>query len=158
MADRVSAHILIGGTLPRGKYPALVQAISNDNPAIDWDGTPFDPTNIPANDPLALMDHEVAWGRFEAIEACCHRLGLHYVRWSNGYIGSFPSIRVVYPGHGEPETFLTSEDDDQVFSIEHIRELGSVEAIEAEYRRAKLNPPPLGLVDDDLIDEETIHG
>lgn len=161
MADRVSAHIMIGGTIARHHYPALVQAIAADNPAGDWDGTPFDPVDVPVDHPLALMDHDVANGRFEAIEQCCRRLHLHYARWSGGYPGSFPSVRVVYAGQGEPQTYPTTEDDQQIFSIERVRELGSIEAIEAEYHAASLNPPPLVLVDDDPGDEqygETDHG
>ncbi|EQB14895.1 hypothetical protein [Sphingobium lactosutens] len=161
MADRVSAHIMMGGVLVRSRYPEFVQAIGNDNPAIDWDGTPFNPIDIPIDTPLALMDHDVANGRFEEIEHVCRRHGLHYVRWSGGYPGSFPSVRMLYLGHGEPKQVLTTEEDEQVFPIERIRELGSIGAIEAEYQLARMNPPPLVLVDDDSSDpalSETVHG
>lgn len=161
MSDRVSAHIMIGGIIPRSQYPDFVQAITHDNPAVDWDGTPFDPTYLPATDPLTLMDHEVANGCFEKIEESCRRLGLHYVRWSDGFCGSCPFVRVIYRGHGEPQNFVTTQGDKKVFSIARIRELGSIAAIEAEYRLARLNPPPLVLVDEEPSDEamtETIHG
>ncbi|SER24469.1 hypothetical protein [Sphingobium sp. YR768] len=161
MADRVSAHIMIGGMLSRSAYAGLIQAIEKDNPAIDWDGTPFNSSDIPIDTPLALMDHDVANGRFEEIEAVCRRHGLHYVRWSGGYPGSFPSVRVLYLGHGEPKQVLTTEEDEQVFPIERIRELGSIEAIEAGYRLARTNPPPLVLVEDDPRDpavSATLHG
>ncbi|WP_120252449.1 hypothetical protein [Sphingobium sp. YG1] len=161
MSDRVSAHIMIGGIIPRSQYPDFVRAIAHDNPAIDWDGTPFDSTYLPATGPLTLMDHEVANGCFEKIEESCRRLGLHYVRWADGFGGSFPSVRVIYRGHGEPQNFLTTQDDQQIFSIERIRELGSIAAIEAEYRLARMNPPPLVLVDKEPTDEamtETVHG
>jgi hypothetical protein len=105
MADRVSAHIMIGGVLARSRYPRLVNAIGNDNPSIDWDGTPFNPANLPTDTPLALMDHDVANGRFEEIEDVCRYYGLHYVRWSGGYPGSFPSVRVLYLGQGEQNRF-----------------------------------------------------
>jgi hypothetical protein len=161
MADRVSAHIMIGGVLPRSQYPVLVQAIGSDNAAVYWDGTPFDPACLPVNDPLTSMDHEVANGCFETIELCCRRLGLQYVRWSGGYAGSFPSVRVIYRGHGEPRRYLTTEDDQQLFSIESIRELGSIAAIETDYQLARQNPPPLVLIDEEPIDEammEPVHG
>ncbi|MDR7156781.1 hypothetical protein J2W40_003626 [Sphingobium xenophagum] len=48
-----------------------------------------------------------------------------------------------------------------MFSIERIRQLGSIAAIEAEYRLARMNPPPLVLVDKEPTDEamtETVHG
>lgn len=160
MADRVSAHIMIGGVLPRSQYPVLVQAIGSDNAAVDWDGTPFNPACLPVNDPLTMMDHEVANGCFETIELCCRRLGLQYVRWSGGYAGSFPSVRVIYRGHGEPRRYLTTEDDQQLFSIERIRELGSIVAIENDYQLARQNPP-LVLIDEEPIDEammEPVHG
>ena len=51
--------------------------------------------------------------------------------------------------------------DTLIFSIERIRELGSMEAIEAEYARANFNPPPLTIIDDDPVDceaVETVHG
>ena len=161
MADRVSAHIMIGGVFARSRYPEFVQAIGNDNPASDWEGTPFNPTDLPIDTPLALMDHDVADGRFEEIEHICRRHGLHYVRWPGGYSGSFPSVRMLYLGHGEPKQVLTTEEDEQVFPIERIRELRSIKAIEAEYRPARMNPPPLVLVDDDPSDaalSETVHG
>lgn len=153
MADRVSAHIMIGGQLPETDLPDLIRAIETDGPTVDWDGTPFTLTNICGTEPLALMDHEVAWGRFAEIEDCCERLGLSYVRWAGSYSGSFPATRVLYTGSGERETFLTTEDDTQVFAIEHIRELGSMEAIEAEYGRARCNPPPLIIVQPDSTDD-----
>lgn len=161
MADHVSAHIMIGGVLSRAQYSLLVQAIGNDNAAVDWDGTPSDPTYLPVNDPLTLMDHEVANGCFGRIEESCRRLGLHYVRWSGGYAGSFPSVRVICRGQGEPRRYLTTEDDQQLFSTECIRELGSIPAIETDYQLARQNPPPLVLVDEEPIDEammELVHG
>jgi hypothetical protein len=161
MANRVSAHIQIGGILSRSRYPELISAIADDDPAIDWDGTPFDPSDLPATGPLCLMDHEVADGRFDEIEQCCRSLGLSYVRWRAGYSGSFPSDREICFACGEPETFLTTEEDTLIFTIERIRELGSMEAIEAEYARANSTPPPLTIIDDDPVDcaaVETIHG
>lgn len=161
MANCVSAHILIGGRLARSRYPELIEAIKADNPAVDWDGTPFDPDDIPAGKPLALMDHDVANGCFEEIEEICRRHGLHYIRWSGASPGSFPSVRIVYTGNGEPQQFLTTEEDEQVFSIERIRELGSIETIEADYQRARRNPPALLIVDDeptDVVISEIPHG
>lgn len=157
MANRVSAHIQIGGVLSRSRYSELISAIADDDPAIDWDGTPFDPYDLPATGPLCLMDHEVAEGRFDEIEQCCRSLGLSYVRWRTGYSGSFPSDREICFGPGEPETFLTTEEDTLIFAIERIRELGSMEAIEAEYARANFTPPPLTIVDDDPADREVLE-
>ena len=161
MTNCVSAHILIGGRLARSRYPELIEAIKADNPAVDWDGTPFDPDAIPAGKPLALMDHDVANGCFEEIEGICHRHGLYYVRWSGASPGSFPSVRIVYTGNGEPQPVLTTEEDEQVFSIERIRKLGSMETIEADYQRARRNPPPLVIVEDqptDVVISEITHG
>jgi hypothetical protein len=161
MANCVSAHILIGGRLARSRYPELIEAIRADNPAVDWDGTPFDPDDIPDGKPLALMDHDVANGCFEEIEGICRLHRLHYVRWSGASPGSFPSVRIVYMGNGDPQQFLMTEEDEQVFSIERIRELGSMEAIEANYQRARRNPPPLVIVDDEptsAVISEATHG
>ena len=70
-------------------------------------------------------------------------------------------MRVIYGGHGEPRHYLTTEDDQQLFSIERIRELGSIVAIENDYQLARQNPPPLVLIDEEPIDEammEPVHG
>jgi hypothetical protein len=71
MADRVSASITIGGALPTALLPDFIALIEQQCLSTEWDGEPFTPESLPDNSPLNLMAHEVAWGRFEELEAFC---------------------------------------------------------------------------------------
>ncbi|MDJ0277686.1 hypothetical protein QLH51_12850 [Sphingomonas sp. 2R-10] len=155
MADRVSARIAIGGTLPRSLLDDLKQHIDDEDLRVDWEGEPFDPENLPVDTPLDLKAHEVAWGYFEQLEQFCRDHGLAYVRCS----GSFGPDREVFTGSGEPRSHAVTEDDEFVFSLETIRELGSIAAIEARAVEANFTPGPLVIVDD-LPSEcaEATHG
>ncbi|WP_454883018.1 hypothetical protein [Sphingomonas oryzagri] len=161
MVDCASAHIQLGGTLSRQNLSELVSAIENDGAAIDWEGTTFDPGSITGSRPIDLMNCEMPYGRFRCIEDCCREIGLEYVRWSGGCSGSFPPTREIFTGSGEHRTFLVTDDDDLVFSIEDIRKLGTIEAIEQENAIANRKPPPLIIRDGDVptIDERKVrHG
>lgn len=126
MADRVSATITLG--------------------------PPFDVANQVDGQPLTFVAAEITWGRFDAIEACCPRLGLAYARWSVGCIGSFLLEREVFAGTGEPNGFLVTEHYELVSTYEHIRSAGSVAVITAEAERADAAIPPLVLVGNDKPD------
>ena len=60
MADRVSASITIGGTLPASQLPAFAEAIANEGLSTEWDGEPFALGDLPEGEPLALMAHETS--------------------------------------------------------------------------------------------------
>src|SRR3546814_8506405 len=77
MADRVSASITIGGTLPATALAGLAATIQLERLSTEWDGEPFTLDDMPENAPLSLMAHEVAWGRFEQLEAFCIRSEEH---------------------------------------------------------------------------------
>lgn len=148
MADRVSARIAIGGTLPRSLLNDLKQHIDDEDLRVDWEGEPFDPEDLSVDAPLDLKAHEVAWGYFEQLEQFCRDHGLAYVRWSGGCPGSFGPDREVFTGSGEPRSHAVTEDDELVFSLETIRDLGSIAAIEARAAEGDFTPGPLVIVDD----------
>lgn len=75
MADRVSVAIMLGGIIHAQDLGDLLDAISAETASTDWDGAPFELSDLPARQPLRLVAHEVAWGSFDLIESCCQRLG-----------------------------------------------------------------------------------
>lgn len=82
MADRTSASITIGGTLPRSLLPDLATLVQAEGLSTEWDGEPFTLSMFREGVPLELMAHEVAWGRFEHLETWCVEHGLPFTRWS----------------------------------------------------------------------------
>lgn len=87
MADRVSASIIIGGTIPRSLQPELAALVEAEGLSIEWDGEPFTLSMLHENVALELMAYEVARGRFEALESWCVELGLPFARWSGASAG-----------------------------------------------------------------------
>lgn len=82
MADRVSASITIGGTLPRSLLPDLAALVQAEGLSTEWDGETFTLALFREGVPLELMVYEVAWGRFERLESWCITLGLPFARCS----------------------------------------------------------------------------
>src|SRR3546814_18654699 len=78
---------------------------------LEWDGEPFTLDDMPENAPLSLMAHEVAWGRFEQLEAFCIANGLCFARWSGGYSGQWGAERLGFTGIGEPQGYAADADD-----------------------------------------------
>lgn len=95
MADRASVAIRIGGSLSPDLLPGFCAAVESDGAFTDWEGTAFDPDDLDRSVPLYLADHEVAWGRFEAIETFCVDHALVFARWAGGASGAFGPERVV---------------------------------------------------------------
>lgn len=160
MADRVSVTICIGGPLRRSLIAELATAIEHENAQIDWEGTAFSPADLVPGQRLSLVANEVAWGRFDEIEWFCRCHGLGYVRWSGGCAGSFGPERVVFRNDGEPREYAVTDDDEVMISLETVRKVGSIEAIEAHFEAAGWQPPPITIVDDwptDTIGDRT-HG
>jgi hypothetical protein len=143
MADRVSASITIGGTLPADALGAFVKIIQRDGLAIEWDGEPFDKSELPDGEPLHLMAHEVAWGRFNELEAFCIANRLPFARWSGAYAGQWGAERVVFTGTGEPESYAADEDDYVLMGRCTAERLGSYAAILAHFDAADFTVPPL---------------
>lgn len=159
MADRVSASIAIGGTLPRSRLDELTTIITDQDLRLDWEGAPFKPDDIPADAPIELVAHEVAWGCFSTLEQFCKDHALAYARWSGGCSGSFGPERVIFTGSGLPQSHCVTEDDELVFGLDTIRALGSIAAIEAQAAEADFTPGPLTIVDDGPAETaEVAHG
>lgn len=148
MADRVFVTIRIGGSLSRAHVPALVAVIEREGATTDWEGTPFSTDELHGQQPLELVAYEVAWGNFEELEHFCLTHGLPFIRWSGGCPGSFGPERVVFDGQNDPCAFLTTEDDDILISLEDVRRLATIGAIEAHFAGAERQVQPLTIVDD----------
>lgn len=143
MADRVSASITIGGILPRSLLGRFIEVIDNEGLSTEWDGATFDVSDLPEDDTMRLMAHEVAWGRFAELEAFCVENGLPFARWSGGYCGQWGPERVVFTGTGEPQSYAADEDDNIIICHEVVDRLGILEAIVAHFEAADFPIPPL---------------
>ncbi|OQW70218.1 MAG: hypothetical protein BVN33_17720 [Proteobacteria bacterium ST_bin13] len=149
MADRVSASITIGGLLSRSTYAELVEHIHAEGLATEWDGEPFEAHHRTMGAPLNLYAHEVAGGRFDALESWCVQNRLPFARWSGGYAGQWGPERVIYRGEGTLASYVVTEDDEIVIARGTIEQLGSLEAVLAHFDAADFAIPPLAVEGDD---------
>ncbi|QGP79404.1 hypothetical protein [Sphingobium sp. CAP-1] len=143
MADRVSASITIGGTLPSVLLPEFIALIENEGLSTEWDGDVFTGSELPENAALDLMAHEVAWGRFEQLEAFCMTNALPFSRWSGAYPGQWGAERLVFTGSGDPVSYAADEDDYILIGRCTAERLGSFAAIVAHFDAADCVVPPL---------------
>ena len=143
MADRVSASIIIGGTLDAAEFEELADLIASEDLAIEWDGEPFEPHHHVPGEPLRLFAHEVAGGSFGDLESWCLSHGLPFVRWCGGYPGQWGPERVVATGDGSAVSYAVTEDDEVVISRSKVEMLGSFEAVIAHFDAAEFTVPPL---------------
>jgi len=143
MADRVSASIMIGGTLGAAEFEELTDLIASEGLAIEWDGEPFEPHHHVPGEPLRLFAHEVAGGSFGDLESWCRSHGLPFVRWCGGYPGQWGPERVVATGGGSATSYAVTEDDEVVISRSTVEKLGSFEAVLAHFDAAEFTVPPL---------------
>ena len=146
MADRVSASITIGGKLPASLLDAFAEAVESEGLSTEWDGEPFDRHQIPGDGPLTLMAHEVAWGRFERLEAFCIAHGLPFSRWCGAYPCQWGAERTVFTGSGETQSYAVDEDDYTLMGRCTAERLGSYAAIIAHFDAADFPVPPLAVV------------
>ena len=98
---------------------------------------------LPEGEPLALMAHEVAWGRFEGLEAFCIAHGLFFARWSGAYACQWGAERTLFTGSGEPQSYAADEDDYILMGRCTAERLGSYAAIIAHFDAADFAVPPL---------------
>jgi hypothetical protein len=148
MADRVSASITVGGVVDAPAYVELSEIIVGEGLSTEWDGERFEPHHRTVGEPLSLYAHEVAWGRFDELEAWCVGKSLPFVRWSGSYPGRLGAKRVVFTGQGEPRSYAADDDDEVVIDRATVEQLGSFEAIIAHFEAADFEAPPL-VVDGD---------
>lgn len=147
MADRVSASIIIGGTITAANFQELTGLIEHEGLSTEWDGEPFQPDDLSAGEPLRLYAHEVPWGRFEALESWCVANAVPFIRWSGAYPGQWGAERIVFPGEGEPKWFAADEDDYVLIGRHTAERLGSIEAIVALFDAAEFVVPPLAVAE-----------
>ena len=150
MADRVSAQITIGGSLAASACAGLIAAIQDEGLSTEYDGEPFEPSELVSGYPLTLCGHEVAWGTFNALEAFCRTHRLAYSRWFGACSGAWGSGRSIYRGaqelrEGEEgvDDYDASDDDQTLIGEQLARHLGSYQAIIAHFERASFAVPPL---------------
>jgi hypothetical protein len=143
MADRVSASIIVGGTLDADEFAELADLIASEALAIEWDGEPFQPHHHVPGEPLRLFAHEVAGGSFDDLESWCLSHRAPFVRWCGGYSGQWGPERVVATGDGSAASYAVTEDDEVVISRSTIEMLGSYEAVLAHFDAAEFAVPPL---------------
>lgn len=143
MANRVSASIEIGGTVSSEDFAALAGIIANEALSLEWDGEPFEADQHVEGQPLRLFAHEVAWGRFDPLEARCRELGLAFVRWSGGYDRQWGPCRVAFTGKGDTNVYPVDEDDVAVITRERLEAFGTIEAAMAWFDAADFAVPPL---------------
>lgn len=154
MVDRVSACITIGGILSPDHCPELLGLIADEDLSLDWDGAPFDVTQLVGGVPLTLMDHEVALGQFIPLEDFCVAQGLPFQRWSGG-CASWGPQRAVFDGTG-CVNYLTLNDGGVVLiDRQTIESLGSIEAVFAWFDAADRPVPALVI---GTADAEDNHG
>ena len=111
MADRVSASIVIGGSLSASAYTELVAQISDEGLSTEWEGKAFAPEHRAVGRPLSLYAHEIAWARFGELESCCVERLVPFAGCSGGYSGQWGPERVVHQGDRTPTSYATTEDD-----------------------------------------------
>ena len=138
MADRVSASIVLGGTITAAAFAQLAALAEREGLSTEWDGEPFQPDHLTPDQPLSLCAHEVAWGRFEALESWCVANAVPFARWSGAYAGQWGAERVVFSGDGEPASFAADEDDCVLIGRDTAERLGSIEAIRAHFDCGRL--------------------
>jgi hypothetical protein len=150
MADRCSASIVIGGTLPAEHLDELIALIKDEGLATDYDGPEFAPGDIVSGEALMLCAHEVSWGTFNVLEPFCVTHNLAYSRWNGACSGVWGCGRSVYRGDAAtPEAGPTideydvSEDDQILMGEQLARSLGSFEAILDHFAHADFTVPPL---------------
>ena len=145
MADRVSASIALGGTITAAQLDELTQLFTDEGLSTEWDGEPFESSQLTPGEPLHLYAHEVAWGMFEELEAWCRDHHVTYIRWSGGYGGEWGAERVVFDGSGDPRSYDADESDRIFVDRATVERLGSIEAILAHFDSANFAVPPLAI-------------
>lgn len=157
MADRVSASIVLGGSLTATDYAELCEVIACERLSVEWDGEPFEPKHRAVGEPLRLYAHEVAWGRFETLEAWCVEKKLPFARWSGAYAGQLGAERVVFTGEGEPNSYAVDEEDCVVVDRQTVEKRGSIEAILTYFDAADAAIPPLAVEGEPLKNGDIHH-
>ena len=145
MGDRASAHITIGGTLPRDHLDEFAMRVADYDLRIEWDGEPFDPEVLIEGVPLELYGMELNGGLVDDLDAFCVEHCLTFRRWSGGCLGAFLPEIVSYEGTGKQRVYTASEDEYVVFSPTDIKAFKLMRDLRLAIARAEITVPPLVL-------------
>lgn len=145
MGDRASAHITIGGTLPREHLEEFAMRAADYDLRTEWDGEPFDPAALPEGEPLELYGMEMNGGLVDDLDAFCVEHGLTFRRWSGGCLGAFLPEIVIYEGTGKERVYTASEDEYVVFSPTDIKAFKRMRDLRRAIARAEITVPPFVL-------------
>lgn len=148
MADRASASIIIGGSVPRSFLPRLIRAIEEDHGLTGWDGEPVDDRSIVAGQLLEAYAFELPGGIFESVECLCEANNIPFVRSSGSFVGVFGQERVVFDGLHPARHYELNESEEIVLTRRDLIKLGSLEFAEAWFAAADYTPAPIEITDD----------
>lgn len=123
MPDRIGAKILIGGELPKALVEGLCEAISFDQPSLEWGGSDFEPQNATKDGLLCLYDDEAAWGEFDAIERFCIEHEIEFDRDSEGKYEYDPESQRFRKGMKEPYAELSDHSGETCVSKADVRKV-----------------------------------
>lgn len=122
MSEPFQAIIKLGGDIPAGVWPGLLEAITEDDPSVgDWDeptATEFiamsldrwvrEEVNADTGMPeLRLYDRAAHYGQFMAIERFCQAHGVAYDKYVDGRDEYDSLLTVFRPGWAAHRTYLT---------------------------------------------------
>jgi len=152
---------MIGGNISRSSIPDLIAAIASDGGRADWEGEPLQESDVSDGATLKACAYELTGGTFEWTEEFCEDHGLAYVRNSASCGGAFGPERVIFTGTGAAMQFDMTESEEVVLARSMIRDLGTMEAIEAWFHLAEFTPPPFTILEEDDAAApvaEALHG
>ncbi len=129
MADTISAHICLGGRIPRALVPDLCQIIRNLGVGLDWDQGLFQPlaeadlqtacTESGTAIPLRLCDHDASWGEFAELQEFLVKQQLPFDRYHDSKYEFSSELLCFRPDMGSFR-FLTDADERIVVPAEHL--------------------------------------
>lgn len=137
MSERMSAWIQIGGPLPRSMTKPLCTAISTCCVSQEWGDATFEPKTpedlltARKDERIWLCDNEAAWGEFPDLEQTCRKLGLAYIRCSDG-AAIYDAERVDWrPGMKKPVSRICSNESGSKILVAEESVRNALEALEA---------------------------
>jgi hypothetical protein len=149
MADRASASIFIGGRLHHRLVDALAAAIDADRLCVDYDDRRLSEDDIVSGFPLYGAANDVAGACFDETEAFCQEHGLSYVRRSDACLGAWDANMSVCRPDGSLHQYGADASGTVMLTIDEIRALGTLDAIEAHCAPALADVGALWIVGDE---------
>lgn len=108
MPDRFSAFINIGGRLRKRHVARFIKLVADCEASLDWGDAIFRPRSEKelcealTGDLLALCNDQAPYGEFDKLETGCRKLGLSYMRCTEGKY-EYDGVRVDWrPGMRQP--------------------------------------------------------